>query len=236
MKLLLSSLVLVLVIACSQTPAAPTETPRSSAEAYKEHYDNLIEKTGRLGVILQLLSDSIAMLFSDDEELQSLAGNLASELFGWIIFAPGEKQRRHFDAVEDFLKASIEIIEVIARILPESGERRSDLLEEREVAIAHILSAANRLDFEQREVFGDSISAATEFGSGTYFVGMEIEPGTYRASRFDECNWERLSSFTRSSNDIIASSDPGGAGVVTILPSDKGFKSRNCGTWTRVSN
>ena len=74
--------------------------------------------------------------------------------------------------------------------------------------------------------------ASRSFGSGTHRVGEDIAPGTYRAANVgDSCYWERLSGFTGDVDDIIANDNAQGAAIVTILPSDKGFTSRGCGTW-----
>ena len=72
----------------------------------------------------------------------------------------------------------------------------------------------------------------SSFGDGTWRVGFDIEPGTYRTSGTDSCYWARLSNFT-GSNDILANDNARGPAIVTILRGDAGFISRRCGTWTR---
>lgn len=44
----------------------------------------------------------------------------------------------------------------------------------------------------------------TSFVDGTYLVGSEIQPGTYRAQPEDSCYWERLSGLSGLSSDRIA--------------------------------
>ena len=39
---------------------------------------------------------------------------------------------------------------------------------------------------------------------GTYFVGSDIAPGTWRSSGGTGCYWARLSGFSGTSDDIIA--------------------------------
>lgn len=73
----------------------------------------------------------------------------------------------------------------------------------------------------------------TEFGAGTYIVGTDIDPGTYHAPGGDTCYWARLSGFTGSLDDILANANPTGSTTVTISPSDKGFESSGCGTFTQ---
>jgi hypothetical protein len=75
-------------------------------------------------------------------------------------------------------------------------------------------------------------SPATEFGDGTYQVGVHIRPGTYRADGGGTCYWARLSNFSHQ----------GVAGIITngnnpttieIAARDAGFTTSGCGTWTR---
>lgn len=71
---------------------------------------------------------------------------------------------------------------------------------------------------------------------GTYLVGTDIQPGTYRAKNIvDSCYWGRLSS-TDGTSDIIANNvvNAGGQAIVTIKPSDKAFETRGCGDWQKI--
>jgi hypothetical protein len=74
----------------------------------------------------------------------------------------------------------------------------------------------------------------TSFGAGTYIVGTDIEPGTYRSSGSSGCYYERLRAFTADMNSIIANGNTNEPTIVTIAPTDAGFQSQNCGTWTRL--
>lgn len=75
-------------------------------------------------------------------------------------------------------------------------------------------------------------SAATEFGDGTYQVGVHIKPGTYRSDGTDMCYWARLKGFGHTIDDIIANGN--NSTVVTIKESDLGFTSFGCGTWSAM--
>lgn len=71
------------------------------------------------------------------------------------------------------------------------------------------------------------------FGDGTFVVGQDIHAGTYRASSArDGCYWERDRDFANGDNSILANDNSAGPAIVTILPTDKGFQSQGCGTWT----
>jgi hypothetical protein len=75
--------------------------------------------------------------------------------------------------------------------------------------------------------------------SGTWLVGAQIAPGTYRANAKSGCYWERLRNFSGSLSGIIANNFVSNAGpeVVSIVATDIGFTTDgDCGVWTRVSN
>jgi len=75
----------------------------------------------------------------------------------------------------------------------------------------------------------------TEITDGTWIVGTDITPGTYKASASDStCYWSRLKDFEGSLDDIIANGLPGGSAVVTIEAGDKGFSTQGCGTWKKT--
>lgn len=73
----------------------------------------------------------------------------------------------------------------------------------------------------------------TSFGQGTFIVGTDMKPGTYRSSKGANCYWERRSNFTGQLSGIIANHF-GGKAVVKIRSTDKGFYSQRCGTWTKI--
>lgn len=68
-------------------------------------------------------------------------------------------------------------------------------------------------------------------GTGTYVVGEDIQPGTYRAEASPGCYWARLSSLDTS--DIIDNNNADGPVVVEVLPSDKALELSNCGDFVR---
>ncbi|MGE0825519.1 MAG: hypothetical protein AB7G75_24680 [Candidatus Binatia bacterium] len=70
------------------------------------------------------------------------------------------------------------------------------------------------------------------FGDGVYLVGTDIAPGTWRTNSPESCYWARLRGFTNSLGDIISSAIL--EEIVTIAETDKGFRSTQCGTWTKV--
>ena len=76
-------------------------------------------------------------------------------------------------------------------------------------------------------------TSTTSFGAGTYIVGLDISPGTYRNSGGESCYWARLKGFSGSLDDTLANDNVSTPTVVTIAPTDRGFSSNGCGTWTK---
>ncbi len=74
--------------------------------------------------------------------------------------------------------------------------------------------------------------AEDHFGDGTYRVGVDIAPGTYQTATPTSCYWARLRGFSGGFGDIISNGLY--VGIVTISPSDLGFLSQRCGTWTKI--
>ena len=68
---------------------------------------------------------------------------------------------------------------------------------------------------------------------GTWLVGTDIKPGTYRSSSDGDCYWARLKN-TSGDFDAILANGNGGNQVVTIKKTDKAFESARCAPWTRV--
>lgn len=74
------------------------------------------------------------------------------------------------------------------------------------------------------------------FENGVYIVNQDIGPGAYIAEATEDsyCFWSRLSRFDGDIFGRINDYRSAGQAVATILESDKGFRSRGCGTWERL--
>lgn len=77
-------------------------------------------------------------------------------------------------------------------------------------------------------------SPTAPFGGGIYIVGTDIAPGTWQNDGTSGCYWARLSGFGGTFDEIIANSFSDTQQIVTISPSDAGFESTSCGTWTKI--
>ncbi|WP_424892077.1 hypothetical protein [Streptomyces sp. XH2] len=73
-------------------------------------------------------------------------------------------------------------------------------------------------------------------GSGTYQVGSDIEPGTYRSlGNKLGCYWERAKDSSGDPDAILANDNVIGASYVTVKAEDKIFKTQGCKGWERVA-
>ncbi len=76
---------------------------------------------------------------------------------------------------------------------------------------------------------------------GTWLVGGQVLPGTYRANARRLCYWARLAGFGATQDDVVeeglVEADAGAELTVTIEDSDAGFTTDDdCGPWTRVED
>jgi hypothetical protein len=67
-------------------------------------------------------------------------------------------------------------------------------------------------------------------GDGTYIVGAEVKPGTYKAPGGELCYWARLD----GQGELLDNHLGAGQAVATIRKTDKGFESSGCGEWKRI--
>ncbi|MFI0937955.1 hypothetical protein [Streptomyces sp. NPDC021020] len=70
-------------------------------------------------------------------------------------------------------------------------------------------------------------------GDGTFEVGKDIQPGTYRTSGNSDgmCYWERDKDAKGDTDSILANDTVYGSSYVTIKPTDKIFTSTDCKDW-----
>lgn len=76
--------------------------------------------------------------------------------------------------------------------------------------------------------------ASTISRAGTYLVGSDIRPGTWRTTGAAGCYWARLSNLTGEISGIIANGGSDGQEIVQVLPSDKAFQVTRCTSWTLI--
>ncbi|WP_445527227.1 hypothetical protein [Streptomyces cyslabdanicus] len=72
-------------------------------------------------------------------------------------------------------------------------------------------------------------------GDGSYVVGKDIQPGTYKtAGNSDSCYWERARDASGEFESILANDNVTGTSYVTVKASDKLFKTNGCEGWQTV--
>lgn len=123
---------------------------------------------------------------------------------------------------------ALESLESLREELASATSRAEDA----ENSLLELQEAASSAETAEAEAASEEGLSST-FGDGTWVVGEDIEPGTYRSEGGDYCYWERLSGLSGEFDDIIANELTEGQAVVQISESDVAFKSQDCGTWTR---
>jgi len=80
----------------------------------------------------------------------------------------------------------------------------------------------------------EKTKAANTIGDGTWTVGKDIEPGTYRAAAAvgSTCYWGIYQSGTNGSK-IIENDIPGGGRPAVTLSAGQDFNSTRCGKWEK---
>jgi hypothetical protein len=83
------------------------------------------------------------------------------------------------------------------------------------------------------EPFEPPAEPLTSFPAGQYVVGDQIVPGRYvsEGGSDADCFWNRVADFT-GSQEASLDLQLGGAREVDVLPTDGGFITVDCGTWT----
>ncbi|MFJ3516272.1 hypothetical protein [Streptomyces sp. NPDC090131] len=73
-------------------------------------------------------------------------------------------------------------------------------------------------------------------GSGTFEVGKDVPPGTYRSTGNGGvgCYWERSKDSSGELDSILANDNVTGTSYVTVAATDKIFKSGGCKDWEAV--
>lgn len=96
----------------------------------------------------------------------------------------------------------------------------------------HPLARNWRQAVQRGKVEADLAAQGRLFGSGTFLIGKEIQPGTYATTDVEGCYWERQHKAGGTiDNDFI----PGARRVqVTIRSSDYAFHSERCGEWKPI--
>ena len=87
---------------------------------------------------------------------------------------------------------------------------------------------------EQAVTGAEEEKAANTVSDGTWTVGKDIAPGTYRSSQEvgSRCYWAVLRSGSNGS-DILENDIPGGGRPMVTLAEGQDFNTARCGTWQK---
>lgn len=105
-------------------------------------------------------------------------------------------------------------------------------------AVATLAAATLSGAFGGAVVYADTPS--TPIGDGTYLVGSDIAPGTYRTPGPDKsdavpmCFWSRNKDSSGELSGIIANGAVQGPGLVTVKPGDNNVQFTGGCTWTKA--
>jgi hypothetical protein len=109
---------------------------------------------------------------------------------------------------------------------------------EQEIAAERDALAKQKADLDAREAAVSGKEAAAEAnqfdGTGTYMVGTDIQPGTYRADASGGCYYARLSGLGGEIDDIISNDNADGPVIVVIKPTDAAFTANRCATFRKA--
>ncbi|MBE1524397.1 hypothetical protein [Nesterenkonia lutea] len=136
---------------------------------------------------------------------------------------PADLQERRDEITEDE--------EALEARTAELDDREAALDEREEELASQAQEAAETEEAVQEEEQASSSGSIP--GSGTFIVGEDIQPGTYRTDGGSGyCYWARLSGLSGEFGDIITNGLPDGQGFVTIAETDVAFETSDCGEWT----
>ena len=178
-----------------------------------------------LGIVVALLSGC----GSDDKPKQALA---TANVQAARIVADAQRQAQNNldDARQSIQSAQADAKATLAGIRQNISDARGRLRNVR----SEQSQARSRLSKLQGEVSGARRQAArnTFAGTGTFIVGTDVAPGTYRAQTSSGCYWARLASLDTS--NINDNDNADGPVVIQILPSDKAIQVSDCGDFHKV--
>ncbi|MGC0142114.1 hypothetical protein [Pseudactinotalea sp. Z1732] len=174
----------------------------------------------------------------DTEEITP-TGDLDAEIEAAVADVEAERdalvtELEETEADRDSVAADLESVaaerDEIAGEITAARTERDEALERVEAMEAESQEAQAAAEAEAEAAAG-AAEPSDSFGNGTWRVGEDIEPGTYRTDGGSGCYWERLSGFSGEFSDIISNDFTSGPSTVTIQGSDAGFSSQGCGTW-----
>jgi hypothetical protein len=148
-------------------------------------------------------------------------------------------EKRAVEAERDSAKSSYESMKSKHDTLQNGIAAREAKVTARETEVgkadASVKTAEAAVKVREEAVTGaEKTKAANTVGDGTWTVGTDIEPGTYRAAAAvgSSCYWGIYRSGSNG-GDIIENDIPGGGRPVINLSAGQDFNSTRCGKWEK---
>jgi hypothetical protein len=149
--------------------------------------------------------------------------------------AAGEAERKLGEAQRRIANADSRAQVAAERRLSDRATNAESKAKARELELDKRSQAldAHAAELDRREAELNQRTAAIDassFGDGVWEVGVDIQPGKYKAVGSETCYWAKL----RENDDIIDNHLGSGPVTVTIDPSVNKFESQGCGTWNKA--
>jgi hypothetical protein len=177
-----------------------------------------------IGVLALLLIASVVALAvtaasNSDEADQELA-DAREQIRGERQRALGQiaDERRALEVEKAALEEQIDTLEDDA-----SQARKDARREEKKLA-----RLQDQVSGVQQQIEDNTIP-----GDGTFVVGEDIQPGTYKAEAQDGCYWARLSGLGGDLGDIIANGNASGPVTIEVSPGDRALELSGCAEFVR---
>lgn len=155
------------------------------------------------------------------------------------VYAALAAEKASVESERDSAKSSYESLKSKYDTLQNSISDREAKVTARETEVgkadAAVKTAEAAVKVREDAVTGaEKTKAANTVGDGTWTVGKDIEPGTYRAAANvgSSCYWGIYATGSNGSN-IIQNDIPGGGRPAVTLSSGQDFNSTRCGKWEK---
>jgi len=165
-----------------------------------------------------------------------IVGIIAAFIVGMGIGAAGAGDTTEPTTTDN----SAEISQLESQIADLEAERDDALgaLSEQEAALGdqEATLAEREAQLDEREAAvteAEETVAANTVTDGIWTVGVDIEPGTYRAANVSaDCYWAVLVSGTNGA-DIVDNGIPGGGNPQVTVSEGQDFETSRCGEWVK---
>jgi DNA-binding protein H-NS len=152
-----------------------------------------------------------------------------------VLASSDPTQTDQYRALQGELKEAeerVDIAEQEASVAREASQKVVEDITEQRAALAQ--QEAEIVAREQAVTAVEQMIAANSIGPGIWTVGVDVEPGTYRASQpvSSDCYWAITRSGTNGS-DIIDNDIPGGGMPTVTLSAGQDFVNNRCGTFVK---